>query len=346
MKKNLLRRSLVVFAAINLFSATAQKTKGYLPDKPGTWKFDYNIQAKTAGEIQYKKNVSTLAEWFHQQIPVLAQPKGYNLWAVTTGMLNDHYQLSPANYGMRAEMNFYFHMFISDGSIWKAELPEACYYSFEINNTQGGPINYHGQFPHFDYLKDDPKLEKAINTAASKLDDIKIIFPFKTQLAPGVHVYEEYPGSDRCHIVVFNPERPPFCIPVTMKELADIYLEYYSLYQKLEIDRLVLQELKNEIAKIPADDLNKQAFTGHDSNIVFRFNGQKQGMPLVRFNPEYWNKSLPPSAIQYMTFWYPQMTENEMAEHLERFGYPVYSQMLVRQIDWIEVARLIMKEKN
>jgi hypothetical protein len=334
----------LILSGILLFiSATAQKQKGYLPDKPGTWKFDYTILTKTAGEIQFKKNIATLAEWFHQEIPVLAQPKGYNLWAVTTGMWNDHYQLSPANYGMRAEMSFYFHMFISDGSIWKAELPEACYYTFEINNTQGGALNYHGQFPYFDNLKDDPKLEKAINMAASKLDDIKIIFPFKAQLAPGVHVYEEFPGSSRCHIVVFNPDRPSYSTPVTMKELADIYLEYYSLYQKLEIDRMVLQELKNEIAKIPADELNKQAYTGHDSNIVFRFNGQKQGMPLVRFNAEYWDKSLPPSAIQYMTFWYPQMTESEMAEHLGRFGYPVYSQLLVNQINWNEVAGLIMK---
>lgn len=342
---NTMKRLSILLSVIVLFCSNwsvAQKSKGYLPDKPGTWKYDYNIQAKTAGEIQFKKNNAALAEWFHQHIPLFTQPKGYNLWAVSTGAWNDHYKLSSANYGMRAEMDFYFHMFISDGTIWKAELPEACYYRFDVNNTQGGPINYHGQFPYFDYLKDDPKLEKAINTAASKLDDIKILSPFSKELAPGVHVYET-PGGKNSSLVVFNPARPNWYVPVTVKELADIYLEYYSLYQKLEIDRMVLQELKNEIAAIPADELNEQAYTGHNSNIAFRFNGRKQGLPMVRFNPEYWDRSLPPSAIQFMTFWYPQRTESEMAEHYEQFGYPVYSQMLVNQINWTDVAGLIMK---
>lgn len=321
----------------------AQSPAGYLPDKPGIWKYDYKIQAKTADEIQFKKNVSVLNEWFHQHIPVLAQPKGYNLWAVTTGMWDDHYNLSPANYGMRAELDFYFHMFMSDGSIWTAELPEACYYSFQINNTQGGALNFHGQFPYFDNLKDDPKLEKAINAAASKLDDIKTILPIKQELATGVHVYEEYPGSTRCHIIVFNPERPLYYVPVSLKELADIYLEYYSLYQKLEIDRMLIQELKNEIARIPAEELSSQAYLGHGSNIVFRFNGQKQGMPLVRFNPEYWDRSLPPSAIQFMTFWYPQMTDAQMEEYFKNSGHPFYSQLLVNAINWSKLAGMIQK---
>ena len=66
---------------------------------------------------------------------------------------------------------------------------------------------------------------------------------------------------------------------------------------------------------------------------------------MVRFNPEYWDRSLPPSAIQFMTFWFPQRTESEMQEHLERHGYPVYSQMLVNQINWNDVAGLIRKGK-
>jgi hypothetical protein len=192
-------------------------------------------------------------------------------------------------------------------------------------------------------LKDDPKLEKAINTAASKLDDIKILSPFSKELAPGVNAYET-PGSENNSVVVFNPARPNWYVPVTVKELADIYLEYYSLYQKLEYEQMILAELKKEIAAIPSEEMNSQAFMGHDSNIVFRFNGRKQGLPMVRFNPEYWDRSLPPSAIQFMTFWYPQRTENEMQKHYEQFGYPVYSQILVNQINWTDVAGLIMKK--
>lgn len=340
-------RNLMVLLSFLLliFPVRSQKSKNHLPNKPGIWKYDYKIQAKTADEIQFKKNVTNLVEWFHQQIPLFASPKGYNLWALATGMWDNHYRFSPINYGLRAEINFYFHMFFSDGSIWKVELPESCYYSFNINNTQGGILNHHGQFPYFDHLKDNPKLEKAINTAASKLDDIKTIFPFKESLADGVDLFEESPGSNRRHIVIFNPERPPYNIPVTVKEVATAYLEYYSLYQKTELDLMLLQELKKEIANIPAEELNAQAYTGHNSNIVFRFNGQKLGMPLVRFNPEYWDRSLPPSAIQYLSFYVPQVTEVEIQDYLERFGYPNYSKKLLKEINWGKLSDQIMKKR-
>jgi len=323
----------------------AQKSAAFLPEKPGKWKFDYNIAVRNNDEIKFKDNITTLAEWFHQNLPLLTHPKGFNLWAYAAGMWDDHYQISDSNYGLRAELNFNFQLFTSNGEIWTAELPKASYYSFQINNTQGA-LNYHGQFAYFNNLQDDQKLGNAINEAASKLDDIKIGFPFKEELAPGVHLYEETPGSDRCHIVVFNPERPPYWIPVTIKELAAIYLEYYSLFQKQEINQMILKELKDELSRIPEDELNSPAHSGHDSNIVFRFNGRTQeGQPLVKFNPDYWDRTLPASAIQLMTFWYPRMSRKEMDEQLIRFGYPVNSQILINQINWGDVAGLIMKGK-
>ncbi len=44
-----------------------------------------------------------------------------------------------------------------------------------------------------------------------------------------------------------------------------------------------------------------------------------------------------------MTFWYPQMSAEDMESHLKRFGYPVRSQMLINRIDWNGVAGRIMK---
>lgn len=73
-----MRNLSILLSVVVLFCSNwsiAQKSKGYLPDKPGTWKYDYNMQAKTASEIQFKKNNTELAEWFHQHIPVLTQPK-------------------------------------------------------------------------------------------------------------------------------------------------------------------------------------------------------------------------------------------------------------------------------
>ncbi len=70
---------------------------------------------------------------------------------------------------------------------------------------------------------------------------------------------------------------------------------------------------------------------------------KKSDLCVARFNPDYWDRSLPPSASQFMTFWYPQMSAEDMESHLKRFGYPVRSQMLINRIDWNGVAGRIMK---
>jgi hypothetical protein len=40
-------------------------------------------------------------------------------------------------------------------------------------------------------------------------------------------------------------------------------------------------------------------------------NGKNEGLQLMHFNPEYRNKILLPSAIQFMTFVYHQMNQKE-----------------------------------
>ncbi len=320
--------------------ALADEASLFLHEKPGQNSFKYAIEAKTPDEVQFKTNVHVLSEWFRRNVPILAHPKGFDMQVAVTGDWDDHYLLSKANYGLRANMTFYFHLFMKDGKTWKAELPSASYYGFTINSTLGA-MNPHGTFPYFSNGTDDPKREKAIDRAATKMDEVRVVFPLREELAPGVHIYEN-PGSSGYNVIVFNPKRPAYWLPVTVKELAGIYLEYYSLRPS---DQLLLQELKKEIMGIPADELDEPAYTGHDSNIVFRMNGKKQGLPLMRFNPDYWDRSLPPSAIQFMTFWFPQMSAEDMAAHLTRFGYPVRSQMLVNQIDWNAVAGQIMKKK-
>jgi hypothetical protein len=339
MMKNMI--PLLIFCVFLIHThASADETSSFLHEKPGGWTLKYTIQAKTPDEIQFKKNVAELSEWFRRSIPILAQPKGFNMQVAVTGSWDEYYRMSGANYGSRADMTFYFQLFMKDGRIWTAELPSASYYGFSINATNGA-MNYHGTFPYFSNVNDNPKREKAINAAASKMDEVRIVFPFREERAPGVHVYEN-PGSSGYNVIVFNPKRPAYWLPVTVKELAAIYLEYYALRPS---DQLLFQELKNEIARIQEDELSAPAFMGHDSNIVFRVNGKSQGLPLMRFNPDYWDRSLPPSAIQFMTSWYPQMSNEDMAAHLTRFGYPVRSQILVNQIDWNGVAGQIMKRK-
>jgi hypothetical protein len=221
-------------------------------------------------------------------------------------------------------------------------------YTFYINNTETG----HGTNPNYKYFSVSeydpfgvknfsPAQEKAINDAVVKLNGIFTVFPFAKEMAPGVNVYKESADGHFHHIIVFNPERPPYWLPVTLRELADLYLEYYTSKK----DEFLLPQLKKEIAELSEEELNAPAYFGHDTHYVLRANGKNKGMQLMRFNPDYWDKSLPPSAIQFMTFYYPQMTEAHLEESFRNNGRPNYAQLLVNQINWIDVAGLIMKGK-
>jgi hypothetical protein len=86
----------------------SQKSSDFLPDKPGNWTYSSNI--KIAGEevIAFNKNLSTLAEWFHQNVSMLRNPRGYDLKACSFGIWDDNYKLNNANYGLRAVLNFDF----------------------------------------------------------------------------------------------------------------------------------------------------------------------------------------------------------------------------------------------
>jgi hypothetical protein len=330
---------LFVFVLFQSTSLFAQKPSEFLPEKPGKWSYSSNIKSPGADVVVLNKNLAALAEWFHLNVPMLLNPKGYDLDAWAYGSWDDHYKMSKGNYALRAEMDFNFQLFLSNGGKWTVEPPA---YSFEVNDTEGGHHS-RGNFPYFDELKDDPALEKAINAAAVKMNGIFATFEFVKQIISGVDVFRESADGDRCHIMVYNHKRPPYWLPVTVKEVADIYLEYYSLHTKLEIDKMLFEQLKSEIAELTAEELAAPACQGHDSHFVLPVNGTNQGLKLMRFNPDYWDRSLPNSEIQLMSFWFPQMDDAKMEEYYKNNRYPLYAQLLVNEIDWGKLVGMIQK---
>ncbi len=325
-----------------LFSAVsrAQETGKFLSEKPGKWMYSSNIKLPGTEVAAFNKNLATLAEWFHLNVPMLKSPQGYDADAWVYDMYNDSYKLNSCNYAMRAEVKFHFQLFFGSGGKWTVEPPS---YRFYVNNTEEG----HGTNPHYEYFdaeyynyrhadqqyKFTLADERAINEAVTKMNGVFTVFPFVKELAPGVNLYDcEMGGSGA--VVVFNPDRPDFWIPVTLRELADMHLEYYSGIR----DELLLPQLKKEIALLSEEELNAPAYEGHDTHFVLKANGKSGDLQFMRFNPEYWDRSLPPSAIQFMTFYYPQMDKRAMDEYLKDNGYPNYNQMLSNEIDWRKLA--------
>lgn len=326
---------LFAFMLLQTCLIRAQKSADFLPGKPGEWAYSTNIKYGGEDYAAFNRNLATLAEWFHKNIPLLASPKGFDLSTCSYGIWDDKYKKNPCNYGMRSEMNFDFQLFLSNGGKWVVEPP---HYSFCINNSEDG----HGtnfNFAGWDNTKDQPSLEEPLEKATTNLNGLFRIFPFVRDIAPGVRLYDD--GK----LVVFNPDRPSFWIPVTMRELSDLFLGYYRLKDKTEMDKLLLDQLKKEIAELSEEELNAPAYEGHDSHFVLKANGQKTGLQIMRFNPEYWDRSLPPSAIQMMTMYYPQMNEAEKEEHFKNNGYPVYGQLMMNAIKFEELAGLISRKK-
>ncbi len=104
----------------------AQKPSEFLPEKPGKWIYYNNIKRPGPELAAFNKNLASLAEWFHQNVPMLKNPTGFDLLATSFGIWEDNYKRDACNFGMRSEMNFDFQLFLSDlarGGKWVVEPP-------------------------------------------------------------------------------------------------------------------------------------------------------------------------------------------------------------------------------
>lgn len=324
--------------------------------KTGVWRFENylleketklrNVTLNTTDNITFKKNITTLAEWFHQNHPMLKNPKGYDLRALTTYIWNDYTTKTEFEYAIPASMGFLFEMFDSKGGKWDIEPPQI---NFKINDVSGGiaGLYFTPESIVDDGSRYDVSLSKKVDKALENLRQYFQIFPLKAQPFAGVDIYEAYRDGwqqdGHQTIVVYNPTRPAYWLPVTVQEMAEAHLAYYSLFTKTELDRMVYEELQKEIASLSEEELASPAYFGHVENFVLRVNGKGVGLQIMRFNPAYWNKSLPITDIQFLSFYSMNLTQKEMDEQEQR-SYPAYPQMFLNQMDWEGVAKLIQKK--
>ncbi len=306
----------IVSIFILSFSVTAQKPTDFLPEKPGAWSYSSNIKTPGDEVASFNKNLATLAEWLHHNVSLLCDPKGFDLDACAYGSWDDVYKLKKSSYGIRAELDFKFQLFYSDGGKWIVEPP---HYEFNVNNTETG---------HGGILKD--------GLEGSPLLELFLVFPIAEELAPGV-VYYDCEARTCGSIVVFNPVRPPFWIPVTVREVVKWKLENWKS------DKMLYDFIKPVVDAMSEEELSAFAHYGSEDAIL-NVNGKGEGLQIMRFNPEYWDKTLPTSAVQFMTFAYSQPSPEDAAEHLKNNGHPSYYQDFLGQINWEKLAGMIARK--
>jgi len=117
----------------------------------------------------------------------------------------------------------------------------------------------------------------------------------KVTIEPGI---DEYDGE--CYIL-YNPNRPPYWVSVTVKEVFIALIDHIKNdFDKIARD-FILDLVEKEYAATSAEEFSKPAYYGGGQPVSI-ISSDDQYSPVVRANPEYWDKSLPKSSIQFIYF--------------------------------------------
>lgn len=278
-----MKKTVITLMAIILLPALIQAQPEKLPvlgDKPGTFEIlsrtNYSMYQKfiTAEMAANMENLKKLVAIVREN-PVLADIKGF----MGRARIYDISDKLGCNYGVQARVSFEFSDYLHNKGKITYNTIEPPEWSVLVNHMSG----YWNGF----------NTEKCMFTT-----------PFKKEtIVSGIDVY------DGVTYVIYDPSRPPYWVPVTVEEAFAVAREE-AKKEKDEIAAKYLNEyVEKEWAAILPGNLKNQAYFGGGITRVSDspgFEGQNNLFPpIVKVNPEYWNKNLPKSAIQFIVLTMP-----------------------------------------
>jgi hypothetical protein len=299
------RMKTIILTLISLFtfSMISSSAQDYplLPDHPGTFEvIDWGVYThwdcgftKTEKTANYQK-ILGITELVRKN-PVFINQKGFNCYVyVFAKNCPDKF-----GYGIPSRLRFDFGDWFMDKGVAKFYKIEPPSWDVIINSLENtfGPNYSLGAPKPTEKPKEGFNYEKW-KSVSDKLHDIIYLPGQKEELGNGIDRYSSE------HIVVYNPERPPYYLPVKFRELAELLIEYWKLHpEKFEAD-LMLGILEAEYAKFSEEERDGWAYnnTHDDRSPALKITTIPGPQPVVRLNPEYWNKKLPRSAIQLLTY--------------------------------------------
>ena len=304
----------------------------YLPEKPGEWKpinrFGNDNCIVLAEKSAYLTNMISVAEWMHRNNEVVAKPVGFDAKVVFIQPCSQVAN-NPAyrGYGYQGEFFIHFQLFfinINTGKedVWENYCPNI---GIDINNPIRDISNHYDETGF--QTGDPPQFKQPLEKALENLKRYYNVSPVEKEVAPGVRIYTNG------YVLVFNPDRPEYWTPVTVKEVLEAKLAYYKV--KKEIDEIknskVLQEwaklgfvpensirvsayemIKNEYDSFTPEELNSQAYYHGGDESISGISARDEGWPVMRFNPECWDRTLPPSAVQFVSMAYKPRSQYEL----------------------------------
>lgn len=330
--KYLILAILLLLAPVLIIAQSFQ----YQPDKPGKFIFDNQLEKCPGVDVtMITKNLTTIVDWVRQNNPVVYHPTGFDALVRLRGFYCDN-KNKQENFGIRSTIIFPFnHFYLENGVSCRATGNTAHSTEIIINN----PIYFIStQFDEAEFKSDDPPhLKQPLEKARENLRNYYTTAPVIKEIAPGVRLYAPNPETwFKGSLLVFNPARPDIWIPVTVKEIMEAKLAYYKVKQEIDSikyekalmtwaklnfkpDQVIRMNLydviKQEYENFTAEELNLPAYSCPTEECgISTINARGKGRAVVRINPDCWDRSLPITAVQYMTLQYRPATARELED--------------------------------
>jgi len=316
---------------ISLNNSYAQSSR-FQPDKPGKFVLQNKLNKCPEMDVAIlSKKLTAITEWVWQKDSVINRPTGFDALVTLSGNLC-YKVATKEDFGIQSSIYFAFHHFwIENGVSYAATGNTARGTGFSLNQ----PMHNIGiQLDETGFKTGDlPNLRQPLESALENLKKYYTTAPVIKEIIPGVRLYAPNPGTWFIGtLLVFNPNRPDIWIPVTVKEIMEAKLAYSKIKQ--EIDSINYEKtlaewaklnfkpdqvmrpnqysaMKKEFENFTSKELNSLAYSSSGDGISM-INASGNGRQVVRFNPAYWDRSLPTTFVQFISMDYRTATKSEL----------------------------------
>jgi hypothetical protein len=377
MKLFILKYCLVSLSVLLFTKLTAQTT--HLLNKQGIYKFQHAITLQEAnghGTDNYNKKLSFTSKEVDEinlqldalvkifrQTPLLNTNKGFDeIVKYQTGNYNSKF-----GYSLSCFISIGFRDWLeSNGKIWQ---PNEWFSAHIYVND-----NYHfcgtGGLGNFYYQGTDwgemfvPRRKTNIKQGIDLYGGSLIVIfnpelpPYWQQVTLGqyIHAFNEYwnkNNASQSNVNVDSIIKKTFT-PDQLKLMDDKELQSFKnslekqALQFKNVNDKMNQQLKAEEMKYTQDQLNQYAYldtTGR--NVLLKVDVLPNAFSVMKPNPNYWDKSLPHSAIQFIYFdegslVSPEIPEKEIAKELKEHDASYFPWRLVNELNLNDLEDIIL----
>jgi hypothetical protein len=317
--------------------ASKAQDKELLLDKPGTFKITYGTlndqgadqynkscnYTKTESDAATKNLVSLVAIFCRN--PVLKDIKGYDGYChLYGGRCNTKF-----GYSLPSTPCFVFEAW----SLFKGkevkQTVEPPQWRLEVNMTDKFCSNGFNVSDYSNaYNPTNPVFsENGANNSTVALRELFFLPGVKEEICPGIDRYGD-------NLIIFNPDQPEYWSQVTIRETFKLLIDYWKqVPDKIQVETIIPM-LENEFSNFTETEKDGFAYFGNPESIS-QIGLIKNETPVMRPNPDYWNRKLPRSAIQFMWLEIPpkEIVKNKMDERWERQDGYYYVSKLLYELD-------------